>query len=59
MRLQTAPVVAAAIVLCFCVRGEDEDAPPNNVCPTFEDYHTMEDNERCWYDFAADSNTVS
>lgn len=58
------PVAVVAIVLCFHVRAEQDVAVvasnhSNNVCPTFEDYHTVKDNPRCWYNFAADSSTVS
>ncbi|KAF7268339.1 hypothetical protein GWI33_018529 [Rhynchophorus ferrugineus] len=28
---------------------------PNNVCPTIRDYFTMQNNSKCWYDFAAES----
>ncbi|KAJ3659191.1 hypothetical protein Zmor_010893 [Zophobas morio] len=31
--------------------GEDKS---NNVCPTFEDYYTIKNNSRCWYDFSAE-----
>ncbi|XP_060531539.1 uncharacterized protein LOC132705123 [Cylas formicarius] len=27
----------------------------NNVCPSFRDYFTVEGNNNCWYDFAAES----
>lgn len=30
----------------------------NNVCPTFEDYYTVRNNSRCWYDLAAEYNVV-
>ncbi|KAF5294555.1 hypothetical protein FQR65_LT10747 [Abscondita terminalis] len=31
----------------------------NNVCPTYEDYFTIRDNPRCWYDVAADQNATT
>ncbi|XP_025831745.1 lipase 3-like [Agrilus planipennis] len=31
----------------------------NNVCPTFEDYFTIENNPRCWFDIAAASDVVT
>ena len=36
--------------------GEDKY---NNVCPTFEDYYTIKNNSRCWYDFSAEFDCVS
>lgn len=31
----------------------------NNVCPTFNDYYTISNNSRCWYDLAAEYDVVS
>lgn len=33
-------------------------AQRNNVCPTFRDYFNMENNSRCWYNFAAEDKVV-
>lgn len=35
------------------------DCAENNVCKSFKDYYTIKHNPDCWYDFAADSTTVS
>lgn len=31
----------------------------NNVCPTFDDYYTIKNNSRCWYDPSAEYVAVS
>lgn len=31
----------------------------NNVCPTYEDYYTIANNSKCWYDLAAENDVVS
>lgn len=53
--------LAAVLLLCLHVEAEEREpaAMENNVCPTFEDYRTMRENSRCWYNFAADSTAVS
>lgn len=31
----------------------------NNVCPSYEDYYTIANNSKCWYDLAAENDVVS
>ncbi|KAG5875195.1 hypothetical protein JTB14_029369 [Gonioctena quinquepunctata] len=38
-----------AVIIFRSVYGQE-----NNVCPTFNDYYTMRNNSRCWYDLAAE-----
>ncbi|KAJ3659192.1 hypothetical protein Zmor_010894 [Zophobas morio] len=40
--------------LAHCCFGQQK---PNNVCPTFQDYYTIRNNSRCWYDFSAEFDT--
>lgn len=60
--MQSCAAVLAIVLWFWYANAENinnHHHPINNVCPTFEDYHTIEENERCWYNFAADSSAVS
>ncbi|XP_030745627.1 lipase member K-like [Sitophilus oryzae] len=43
-----------SLMVLAVLAGGGVDAQANNVCPTFDDYYTMQNNTNCWYDLGAD-----
>lgn len=48
----------AVLFVIVIVIGGVSSQRPNNVCPAWRDYFNMQNNSRCWYDFAADAKVV-
>lgn len=56
-------LVGATVLLVVLYASGSTIALPsdreNNVCPTFDDYYTVKNNSRCWYDPSAEYVAVS
>lgn len=60
MQTQNMVLVCALIqLLVFALLIPSSLCQANNVCPTFKDYYTLQNNSNCWYDLTAAFDAVS